>query len=43
MTDRSLQRWAHLHRTELGNGEFEVLPGLRPILRVLLEDELGEL
>src|SRR5262249_45829741 len=39
---RLLERWRHLHLPELRDGEVEVLQSLAPLIRVVVEEEVGE-
>ena len=43
VSERPLQGWLHLHVAELGEGKVQVADGLRLLLRVVLQQQLGEL
>ena len=42
MTEGPLERWLHLHVSELGNREVQMLDGFRSPVWVMAEDQLCE-
>ena len=43
MAEGALEGGLHLHVAELGDGEVQVIEGVRPLVGIVLKQQLGEL